>query len=105
MPAGYPNYDGFYQFIEEQMEKYGISQPALVSWLTPDERTKAIQHLEHNPTFNISNIQKPVPRSIYPDVNTTYFFEKYQADSSSGSSFSGIFGKLNILDIFRKSSK
>lgn len=99
--TGYPNYDGFYRYIEKQMNKYGISEPALVSWLTSEQRTFAINELEHNPALHISRITKPVPRTLdsYPNVNIRYFHEKYHRGDSSFS-VSDIANKLNRLDTF-----
>lgn len=74
-PTGFPAYDLFYRYFEQQIEKYRIPQPATVSWLTSQERTNAIRELTNNPVFDISLMSEPtlIDETHYPTVNYSHF--------------------------------
>lgn len=85
----FPAYDLFHRYFEKEIEKYKIPQPALVSWLTPEERTKVIQDLAMNPVLDISLINEPAPMNgtSYPKVNLFHFRQQFQRAEDFGKIF------------------
>lgn len=99
---GFPAYNFFHQYFVEQMQKFQIPQPALVSWLTPAESKKAIQDFADYPELDISLMTEPivlVNDICYPQVNIYHFYQQYR----TGDSFGKLFDKtksFNRIDSF-----
>lgn len=80
-----PFYDQVYKIINAEIENYGLEKPALISWLSQDDKRKLRSYLVQN----ISSINDPfgLVERIYTQVD--YDFFRGQSDSgkieSSGS--------------------
>lgn len=72
-PTGFPFYDELYQIISEEIDKFQLSKPVLVSWLTDEDRVIAKEEIKQLP--NISTIEEQFENvdAEYPDVNYNYF--------------------------------
>lgn len=68
-----PNYNDLFNMINEEINKCNVQKPAMVSWLTPDDRRIA----ESKPMESIENIKNPTQiyqfYFQYPLVNFHYF--------------------------------
>lgn len=66
-----PNYNGLFKMINEEIDKCDVPKPAIVSWLTPDDRINA----KNKPTKSIETIKNPVEMNHfkYRKANFHYF--------------------------------
>lgn len=72
-------YDQLYQIINAEIKKYEKGTPALVSWLTGQERSEALQELAKNGTPSISclNDSFETNEPNYPNVDVDFFRKLY----------------------------
>lgn len=66
-----PDYDKLYKMVNEEIDKW---QPALVSWLTPQERLDALNGPQRT-LPSIANMRIPTRSTDikYPKVKYNYF--------------------------------
>lgn len=71
----FPLYDEMYRIIDEEIAKFGLPKPVLVSWLTKKEKETAKDELNKNPLPNISSIKDRFEKTNtkYPNVKFDYF--------------------------------
>lgn len=78
-------YDQMYQIINVEIRKYQKEEPALVSWLTEQQRHEAKQELAENNIPSILPLNdffgKVEPN--YPVVDVIFFQKLYPASESS----------------------
>lgn len=70
-----PFYDQMYQVITEDIGKFKLPKPILVSWLTKDKRKEVEKELKNKPLPDITSIKNcfEKPDYKYPKANFTYF--------------------------------
>lgn len=73
-------YDDLYQIINEEIEKYAKEKPAMVSWLTNEEKEEAKLKLPPSISSNVRPFQRVKPK--YPEVKLDYFDKMYPAVGS-----------------------
>lgn len=84
----FPLYDELYQIISEEIDKFKLPQPVLVSWLTDEENEKAKEKWQNEKLPDISSIKDRFENvdAEYPEVNYNYFAELYREQIISESS-------------------
>lgn len=76
-----PFYDDLYHIINEEIEKYAVEKPAMVSWLTDKE--KEVAKLDSPPSISSEDFPFHQSKPKYPDVKFDYFEKIYPAIGSS----------------------
>lgn len=84
--TGFSFYDELYQIISEEIDKFKLPKPVLVSWLTDEDRVIAKEEIKQWP--NISTIEDQFENvdAEYPDVNYNYF-AKFEPEKPKPESF------------------
>lgn len=73
--SGFLHYDELYQIITENIDKFNLPTPVLVSWLTGEERDKVKEEIEQLPDISTIKDQFENINAEYPEVNYNYFAE------------------------------
>lgn len=75
--AKIPNYRELYKIVSEEIENCNVEEPALVSWLSPEQRKEAKTELKKHRVPSIESIKDPSKLTDlkYPKPNFNFFDE------------------------------
>lgn len=64
-----------HQFITKEINKYGVQEPALVSWLTDAEKIATVAEWNNKPVPGIRTIPDPskITNFVYTEPNFDFF--------------------------------
>lgn len=69
------DYDGMHEFITKEIGKFGVQEPALVSWLKGAQKTEALAEWRSKPKPDIETIPDAAKITIfdYTEPNFNFF--------------------------------